>query len=105
MNSNTHTLDELGEYKYGFKDPDAYVFESSRGLYREVVEQISEMKSEPQWMRQFRLKALDHFQKRPIPTWGGDLSELDLDSIFYYVKPAEQMSKSWDEVPNTIKET
>jgi Fe-S cluster assembly protein SufB len=56
-------------------------------------------------MLDFRLKALDHFQKRPIPTWGGDLSGLDLDNIFYYVKPSQQESKNWDEVPSTIKET
>jgi Fe-S cluster assembly protein SufB len=105
MSSNSNVLDNIGEYKYGFRDPDTYVFRSRKGLSKEVVEQISYMKGEPQWMRDFRLKALDHFQKRPMPTWGGDLSGLNLDDIYYYVKPAEQSAKNWDEVPNTIKET
>src|SRR4030065_1717502 len=105
MSSNSNVLDNIGEYKYGFKDPETYVFKSRRGLSKEGVEQISYMKGEPQWMLDFRLKALGHFQKRPIPTWGGDLSELDLDNIFYYVKPAEQSSNNCDEVQGTIKET
>jgi Fe-S cluster assembly protein SufB len=105
MSSNSHVLDNIGEYKYGFRDPETYVFKSSKGLSKEVVEQISYMKNEPQWMLDFRLKALDHFIKRPIPTWGGDLSELNLDDIYYYVKPSQQESKSWNEVPDTIKET
>ncbi len=105
MNSNSHALDDIGEYKYGFRDPETYVFKSRKGLSKEVVEQISYMKGEPKWMLDFRLKALDHFQHRPIPTWGGDLSGLDLDNIYYYVKPAQQESKSWDEVPSTIKDT
>jgi len=98
-------LEGIGEYKYGFKDPENYVFKSGRGLNREIVEQISYMKGEPQWMLEFRLKALDHFLKRPMPTWGGDLSKLDLDNIFFYVKPTELESKSWDDVPDTIKNT
>ena len=76
MSSNSNNLDNIGDYKFGFRDPETYVFKSSRGLSKEVVEQISDMKGEPQWMLDFRLKALDHFQKRPIPTWGGDLSGL-----------------------------
>jgi Fe-S cluster assembly protein SufB len=81
------------------------VFKSRKGLDREVVEQISYMKEEPQWMLEFRLKALDHFLKRPMPTWGADLSKLNLDDIYYYVKPAEAQGRSWDEVPDTIKNT
>ena len=105
MSSNSNTLDNIGEYKFGFSDPETYVYKSQRGLSKDVVEKISDMKGEPQWMLEFRLKALDHYQKRPIPTWGGDLSGLDLDNIFYYVKPSQQESKNWDEVPSTIKET
>ena len=63
------------------------------------------MKDEPQWMLDYRLKALDHFYKRPMPTWGGDLSELDFDEITYYVKPTEKTGRSWDEVPEEIKRT
>ena len=103
--SDTQILKDIGDYQFGFKDPETYVFKSRIGLDREIVEQISAMKGEPEWMLDFRLKAFKHFQKRPMPTWGGDLSELDLDNIYYYVKPAEAESKSWDDVPETIKNT
>jgi Fe-S cluster assembly protein SufB len=105
MSSDAAILDGIGEYKYGFKDPETYVFKSRRGLDRQIVEQISQMKGEPQWMLEFRLKALEHYQERPMPTWGGDLSTIDLDSIFYYVKPTEEGSNSWDDVPEAIKNT
>lgn len=99
-------LEQMGDYsRYGFHDPDNSVFKSKKGLDREVVSQISGMKGEPQWMLEFRLKAFEHFQRRPIPTWGADLSELDLDDIFYYVKPSQGESKSWDDVPDAIKQT
>jgi Fe-S cluster assembly protein SufB len=70
-----------------------------------VVENISRMKSEPEWMLDFRLKGLAHFQARPMPTWGADISGLDLDNIFYYVKPTEGSKRSWEDVPDTIKNT
>jgi Fe-S cluster assembly protein SufB len=105
MASDAAILEGLGEYRYGFRDPETYVFKTRKGLDREVVEQISYMKEEPQWMLEFRLKALDHFLKRPMPTWGADLSKLNLDDIYYYVKPAEAQGRSWDEVPETIKNT
>ncbi len=103
--SDEKLLEDVGQYKYGFKDPDTFVFKSSKGLNREIVEQISQKKDEPGWMLDFRLKALEHFQQRPMPTWGPDLSGLHLDDIYYYVKPTEGQSKSWDEVPDTIKDT
>ena len=105
MSSDAQILEGIGEYKYGFSDPETYVFKSRKGLDREVVEQISAMKGEPQWMLEFRLKALEHFQKRPMPTWGGDLSRLNLEEIYYYVKPTEEESRTWDDVPETIKNT
>src|SRR4030067_2376564 len=105
MSSSSNNLDNIGDYKFGFRDPETYVFKSSRGLSKKVVEQISDMKCEPQWMLDYRLKALDHFLKRPMPTWGGDLSTLDLDNIFFYVKPTDKEGRSWDEVPDTIKQT
>lgn len=98
-------LDELGDYQYGFSDPETFVFKSERGLSEEIVRKISAMKGEPEWMLAFRLKALEHYRKRPIPTWGPDLSSLDLDNIFYYVKPTEGEGKNWDDVPDTIKNT
>ena len=99
-------LDGIGEYKYGFHDPeDQYVFKSAKGLSREVVEQISEMKGEPQWMLDFRLRALDHFLKRSMPTWGPSLEELNFDEIFFYVRPNQKQEGSWDDVPDNIKKT
>jgi Fe-S cluster assembly protein SufB len=103
--SDIERLEGLDKYKYGFSDPDVSVFKTRKGLDREVVEQISHMKGEPEWMLAFRLKAFEHFQDRPMPTWGGDLSKLNLDDIYYYVRPAEKEGRSWDEVPDTIKET
>jgi len=90
---------------YGFSDPDVSILKTGKGLDRGVVEQISRIKGEPEWMLEFRLKALEHYQARPMPTWGGDLSKLDLDDIYYYVRPVEEESHSWDDVPDSIKET
>lgn len=98
-------IDGIGKYKYGFSDPDVTVFKTRKGLDHEVVRQISAMKEEPEWMLDFRLRALDHFFERPMPDWGGDLSTLDLDNIYYYVKPTENESKSWEDVDDTIKAT
>lgn len=103
--SDAKLLEGIGEYQFGFRDPEAPVFKSQKGINREVVEQISAMKGEPQWMLEFRLKALDHFLKRPMPNWGGDLTKLNLDDIYYYVKPMDSEAGSWDDVPDTIKNT
>lgn len=105
MSTDSQILEGVGDYKWGFRDPDNLVFKARKGLDREVVEQISAMKKEPEWMLEFRLKALDHFNQRPMPTWGGDLTNLDLDEIYFYAKPAEEEGKTWDDVPDTIKET
>jgi Fe-S cluster assembly protein SufB len=105
MTSDAKILDGLGDYKWGFHDPDTHVFQSRKGLDREIVEQISAMKEEPHWMLEFRLKALEHFLQRPMPNWGGDLSRLDFNNIYFYTRPADQESKSWDDVPDTIKDT
>jgi Fe-S cluster assembly protein SufB len=103
--SDIEHLKGIDQYKYGFSDPDLSVYNTGRGLNEDVVRQISAMKGEPEWMLEFRLAALAHFMERPIPTWGGDLSQLKLDEIFYYVKPAESEGQSWDGVPSTIKDT
>jgi Fe-S cluster assembly protein SufB len=105
MSTDEKILEGIGDYRYGFSDPDTSVFKSGKGLSREVVEQISAQKDEPEWMLEFRLKALDHFMKRPMPTWGGDLASLNLDEIYFYTRPTEKESRSWDDVPETIKET
>jgi Fe-S cluster assembly protein SufB len=96
---------DVEEYQYGFRDEEDYVFKSERGLSRQIVEEISAMKDEPEWMRDFRFKALDHFQKRPMPNWGADLSDIDFGNIFYYIRPADKLGRTWDEVPEYIKNT
>ncbi len=98
-------IPEIGDYKYGFHDRDISIFRSGRGLTTEVVETISKMKEEPQWMLDFRLKSLKIFNEQAMPAWGGDLSDLRFDDITYYVKPSERAEKSWDEVPEEIKRT
>jgi Fe-S cluster assembly protein SufB len=92
--------------KFGFHDPETgYAYKAPKGLSREVVESISEYKEEPQWMREFRLKALQHFLDRPTPAWGGNLAQIDWDDIHYFVRASEKNSRSWDEVPEDIKNT
>jgi Fe-S cluster assembly protein SufB len=103
--SDEKLIESIGDYKYGFKDPEVHVFKSRKGLDEDIVRQISEMKEEPEWMLKFRLKALKHFEGRPVPTWGPDLSTLDLDDIYYYVKPTEGEGQSWDDIPESIKDT
>src|SRR5678815_5006180 len=93
-------LDSKDRYKedYGFSEPENYTFKAKKGLNREVVLDMSRMKGEPQWMTDLRLKALDIFYKKPMPTWGADLSTIDFDNIYYYIKPAEDHASSWDDV-------
>jgi Fe-S cluster assembly protein SufB len=104
-NPETAFLNKIDQYQFGFSDPDTSVFRSRKGLDEGVVRKISTMKQEPEWMLKFRLKALKHFQNRPMPTWGADLSDLDLDDIYYYVKPTEREGRTWEEVPEVIKNT
>ena len=91
--------------EYAFHDDIVYLAETKRGLTRETVEEISRFKDEPDWMLQYRLRAYDHFMKRSLPTWGGDLSKIDFANIVYYRKPSEREEKSWDDVPDQIKAT
>jgi Fe-S cluster assembly protein SufB len=93
------------EYEYGFHDVEKPVFKTERGLSHTTIDQISDHKNEPQWMRDFRHQALDIFLSKPMPTWGADLSGIDFDEIFYYLKPSEGSGKSWDDVPEDIKRT
>ena len=96
---------ELGEYKAGFHYPDISVFKTRKGLSEEVIHAISEHKGEPDWMRQFRLRAYRAFLKKPMPNWGADLSALNFDDMYYYAKPVEEQKRSWEEVPSSIRET
>ena len=92
--------------KFGFHDPETgYAYKAPKGLSREVVESISDYKDEPQWMRDFRLKAFEHFEQRPTPQWGGDLEQIDFDDIHYFVRASDRNSRDWSEVPDDIKNT
>ena len=97
----------LDEYKYGFVTEAEPVFRAKKGLSEEVVRQISAHKEEPQWMLDFRLKALKTYLAKPMPKWGGDLSDLErvLDEIYFYVRPQDRMQHSWEDVPDSIKDT
>ena len=97
----------LDEYKYNFVDEEKHIFRTQPGLNEGVVRQISAQKGEPEWMLQFRLKALEIYYSKPMPTWGGDLSDLErvLDEIYFYVRPQDRMEHSWDDVPENIKTT
>ncbi len=101
------TIAELGldEYGYDFVTEDKPVFKSRKGLDEEIVRQISAHKEEPEWMLEFRLKALQVFESKPMPDWGGDLDGLDLDEIYFYIRPQDRMERSWDDVPQEIKDT
>ena len=91
--------------RYDFKDPEQYVFKSRKGLDREIIEQISAYKEEPEWMLENRLKALAYYQSMPLPDWGVNLADLDLDDLYYYVKPTDNIQNDWDDIPDTIKNT
>ena len=93
------------EYKYGFKDEDVSVVKTKKGLTEETIREISSLKNEPEWMLEFRLNALRTFLNTPNPSYGPDLSNLDFDSYTYFTRPTEKEEKSWDQVPETIKNT
>ena len=93
------------EYKYGFKDEDVSVVKTKKGLTEETIREISSLKKEPEWMLEFRLNALKAFLSMPNPSYGPDLSNLDFDSYTYFTRPSEKEEKSWDQVPETIKNT
>ena len=95
----------IGEInKYDFRTEGKYVFRAKKGLSREVVAEISEIKGEPAWMRDFRLKSLEIFESKPMPRWGGAIS-INFDDIYYYLKPTEGQGRTWDDVPEEIKQT
>src|SRR6186997_2362706 len=92
--------------KFGFHDSETgYAYKAPKGLSREVVESISEYKDEPQWMRDFRIKAYEHFESRPTPQWGGNLNQIDFDNIHYFVRASDKNSRDWSEVPEDITNT
>ncbi len=92
-------------YAYGFHDEDKALFKTKRGVDHSIIDQISDQKNEPDWMRAFRHEALDIFFSKPMPNWGADLSGINFEEIFYYSRPSTGAEKSWDDVPDAIKTT
>jgi len=106
MTSTAHPeLEGLGRYQYGWADRDIAGATAKRGLSEEVVREISALKNEPEWMLNIRLRGLKAFYRKPMPTWGADLSEIDFDIIKYYVRSTEKKATSWDELPEDIRRT
>ena len=104
--SQEEHLKELSKgYRFDWKDASHSVFEPKRGLNERVVEEISALKSEPDWMRKTRLKSLRYFNMRPMPWWGADLSDIDFQDIFYFIRSTEKQASNWDELPDDIKGT
>jgi Fe-S cluster assembly protein SufB len=95
--------DYLG--KYGFSDAEDYIFKAERGLTKEVILHMSALKKEPEWMLANRLQAYEHFLNRPMPNWGADLSGIDFDNIYYYIKPSNRQEDDWEDIPSYIKDT
>jgi len=91
--------------KYGFSKPEKYVFKARKGLGEDIVKEISAIKDEPEWMLKFRLRAYEIFKSKKQPTWGADLSRINYDNIYYYLKPTEKKVASWEELPKEIKDT
>ena len=96
---------DLSKYKLGWSDKEDYVFKPKKGLTEDIVREMSWMKNEQDWMREFRMRSLRHFEKRPMPNWGGDMSEIFFDDIFYYIKPTDHQVDKWEELPDAIKST
>lgn len=105
-NNQEEVLSSQDDYKYGFHDENVKtVLETGKGLTEEVVRQISAWKQEPEWMTQFRVDAFHQFEKMEMPNWGPDLSEIDFQDFTYYKKVSEEAEKSWDDVPEEVKNT
>ena len=97
---------DLGRYKLGWSDVEDYVFKPKKGINVEIVNEMSEMKGEPDWMRQFRLRALKNFQRKPMAPWFAvNMPNIDFDDIYYYIKPTEGQVDAWDELPESVKNT
>jgi Fe-S cluster assembly protein SufB len=105
MTATTDQLEGLGQYKFGWSDADTYAADVQRGLNEAVVRDISARKNEPEWMLDLRLKGLKLFDRKPLPTWGSDLSGIDFDNIKYFVRSTEKQAQSWEELPADIKTT
>ena len=98
-------IEEINRNIYDIKNKDEYDFKIKKGLTPEIIEEISKQKNDPDWMKEFRLNALEVYNKLQLPTWGPDLSELNMRNIATYVRPKSKLNNSWDDVPDDIKNT
>ncbi|NLT29645.1 MAG: Fe-S cluster assembly protein SufB, partial [Propionibacterium sp.] len=105
MTQDEQTLASLGGYEFGWRDSDEAGAAAQRGLSPAVVENISDLKSEPEWMRKLRLKSLKLFERKPMPVWGAELEDIDFDNIKYFVRSTEQQAQTWEDLPEDIKNT
>ena len=102
---NRPELDSLGNYEFGWHDEDKAGALAKRGLSEQTVREISALKNEPEWMLNHRLKALALFAKKPMPTFGADLSGIDFDNIKYFVRSTERQAQTWEDLPEEIRAT
>lgn len=99
------SIDEINRSIYDIKNKDDYDFKIKKGLTHEIIKEISKQKNDPDWMKEFRLKALEVYNKLELPTWGPDISELNMGDIATYVRPKSKLNNSWEDVPDDIKNT
>ncbi|MEW5763364.1 MAG: Fe-S cluster assembly protein SufB [Acidobacteriota bacterium] len=105
MNERAQSALDLDQGRFDFRDPEVAVYRSAKGLTRETVLDISRHKNEPKWMTDIRLHAFDVFLRKPMPAWGGDLSDMDFDAYTYYIKPTDKREDAWEDVPENIRKT
>ncbi len=98
-------INPVTDYKFGFHKPEKYFFKSQKGLNKKIVEEISWYKNEPDWMREIRLNSLEIYYSKPMPRWGGDLTGIKFNDLYYYIKPLQKKAKSWEDLPAEIKNT
>ena len=98
-------IEDINRNIYDVKNEDEYDFKIKKGLSKDVIEEISKQKNDPEWMREIRLKALETYNNLEMPTWGPDLSELDMNDIATYVRPKTKLNNKWEDVPDSIKQT
>lgn len=103
--TTTDVAIDLGKYKLGWSDDEDYVYKPRRGLDEDIIREMSAMKNEPDWMLDFRLRSYAIFRRKPMPNWGGDMSEIYFDDIYYYIKPTEGQVDAWEELPQSVKDT
>ena len=96
---------DLGKYKLGWSDEEDYVYKPQRGLNEDIIREMSMLKKEPEWMLDFRLRSYEIFKRKPMPNWGGDMSEIYFDDIYYYIKPTEGQVDAWEQLPDSVKDT